>query len=50
MIGCAMPTFLTACPRNFCSACAIRVTVEENRLVTVGTAPENLTTARLVVM
>ncbi|HYN43237.1 MAG TPA: molybdopterin-dependent oxidoreductase, partial [Thermoanaerobaculia bacterium] len=45
MIDRGMPTFLTACPRNCYSTCAMRVTVEEGRLVRVEAAPENLATA-----
>ena len=45
MIRGGMPTFLTACPRNCYSTCAMRVTVEEGRLVKVEAAPENLATA-----
>ncbi len=45
MIGDGMPTFLTACPRNCYSTCAMRVTVEDGRLVKVEPAPENLATA-----
>ena len=40
-----MPTTLTACPRNCYSTCAMRVTVEEGRLVKVEPAPENRATA-----
>jgi anaerobic selenocysteine-containing dehydrogenase len=39
-----MPTVLTACPRNCYSTCALRVTVEDDRLVRVEAAPENRVT------
>jgi anaerobic selenocysteine-containing dehydrogenase len=45
MIGDGVPTFLTACPRNCYSTCAMKVTVEEGRLVRVEAAPANLATA-----
>jgi anaerobic selenocysteine-containing dehydrogenase len=40
-----MPTTLTACPRNCYSTCAMRVTVEEGRLLKVEPTPENRATA-----
>ncbi len=45
MIADGVPTFLTACPRNCYSTCAMRVTVEEGRLVRVEPAAENRATA-----
>lgn len=45
MIGGGVPTFLTACPRNCYSTCAMKVTVEDGRLVKVEPAPENRATA-----
>ncbi len=41
----SVPAFLTACPRNCYSTCAMRVTVEGGRVVRVEPAPENLATA-----
>lgn len=45
MMPAGVPTFLTACPRNCYSTCAMRVTVEQGRLVKVEAAPENRATA-----
>jgi anaerobic selenocysteine-containing dehydrogenase len=45
MIIDGMPTFLTACPRNCYSTCAMKVTVEDTRLVKVEAAEENRATA-----
>lgn len=39
-----MPVFLTACPRNCYSTCAMRVTVEDGRLRRIENVPENLAT------
>lgn len=40
-----MTTFLTACPRNCYSTCAMKVTVEDGRLLKVEAAEENRATA-----
>ena len=40
-----MPVFTTACPRNCYSTCAIKVRVENGRLVKIEPHPDNKTTA-----
>jgi anaerobic selenocysteine-containing dehydrogenase len=40
----AVPTSLTACPRNCYSTCAMRVTVEGGRVVRIAAAPANRAT------
>ena len=40
-----MPSVLTACPRNCYSTCAMRVTVEDGRLVRIDAVPANRATA-----
>lgn len=39
-----MTVFTTACPRNCYSTCAMRVTVEDGRLVAIDPHPDNLAT------
>ncbi len=39
-----MPIFTTACPRNCYSTCAMKVTVEDGRLVAIDSHPDNLAT------
>jgi anaerobic selenocysteine-containing dehydrogenase len=39
-----MPVFTTACPRNCYSTCALRVTVEDNRITAIDASPENRAT------
>ncbi len=40
-----MPDFLTACPRNCYSTCAMKVTVENGKLIALEPAPANMATA-----
>lgn len=40
-----MPEFLTACPRNCYSTCAMKVTVENGRLTALEPVPANVATA-----